>query len=101
MVPPLPSLPHPASFFLFLSPLALPRPSFSASKPHLSASFHVELTVSSQQERNRLDISHKFFLVARKEALHSAPLHPLPPGEKHYVLDLGTGTGIWAIDMAM
>ncbi len=58
-------------------------------------------SLSGQQEKNRLDIFHKFFLVARQDQLHSAPLHPLPPDEKHMILDLGTGTGIWAIDMAM
>ncbi|KAH8883874.1 methyltransferase LaeA [Thozetella sp. PMI_491] len=54
-----------------------------------------------EQEKNRLDIFHKFFLIARQDQLHTAPLHPLPPGEKHLILDLGTGTGIWAIDMAL
>ncbi|KAL2023656.1 hypothetical protein VTK56DRAFT_1813 [Thermocarpiscus australiensis] len=41
--------------------------------------------------------STKIFLVARKNALHSAPLHNQ---ETPRVLDLGCGTGIWGIDMA-
>ena len=57
------------------------------------------LTASSrQQEKDRMDIFHKLFLVSRKGALHKVPLMPNhgPPR----ILDLGTGTGIWAIDMA-
>jgi hypothetical protein len=52
-----------------------------------------------QQEMDRMDIYHKFFSVARREVLHSTPFTPnydLGPR----ILDLGTGTGIWAIDMA-
>ena len=45
----------------------------------------------TQPEKDRLDIFHKFFLVARRDVLHSAPLIPnsMPPR----ILDLGTGTG--------
>lgn len=52
----------------------------------------------TQQEKDRLDIFHKLFLVARKDELHRAPFVPnhSPPR----ILDLGTGTGIWAIEMA-
>ena len=45
-----------------------------------------------------MDIFHKLFLVARHDILHSAPLIPNQPPMR--ILDLGTGTGIWAIDMA-
>jgi hypothetical protein len=52
-----------------------------------------------QQEMDRMDIYHKFFSVARREALHSTPFTPnYDIGPR--ILDLGTGTGIWAIDMA-
>ncbi|TVY23017.1 Secondary metabolism regulator LAE1 [Lachnellula hyalina] len=50
-----------------------------------------------ETEMDRMDIYHKFFSVARREALHSAPLTPNFDGPR--ILDLGTGTGIWAIDM--
>jgi methylase of polypeptide subunit release factors len=47
-----------------------------------------------------MDIMHKFFLVARREdahgGLHEAHISTNSPR----VLDLGCGTGIWAIDMA-
>lgn len=45
-----------------------------------------------------MDIYHKFFSVARREVLHSAPY--TPNYDTHRILDIGTGTGIWAIDMA-
>ena len=51
-----------------------------------------------QQEKDRMDIFHKLFLVARHEELHSVRLNP-DQGPLR-ILDLGTGTGIWAIDMA-
>ena len=48
---------------------------------------------------DRMDIFHKFFSVARGGVLHSAPFtHNYDSGPR--VLDLGTGTGIWAIDIA-
>ena len=54
---------------------------------------------ASQTEMDRMDIYHKFFAVARQEALHSTPFIPnYDRGPR--ILDLGTGTGIWAIDMA-
>lgn len=45
---------------------------------------------------DRLDLQHHLFLLTQEGKLHLAPIekdHPL-----HLVLDVGTGTGIWAID---
>ncbi|TAQ83046.1 hypothetical protein B7494_g8630 [Chlorociboria aeruginascens] len=50
-----------------------------------------------EQEKDRMDIFHKFFQVARRDILHSAPFKTY---EIPRILDLGTGTGIWAIEMA-
>ncbi|KAB5584890.1 methyltransferase LaeA [Coniochaeta sp. 2T2.1] len=52
-----------------------------------------------EEEKDRLDIMHKTFTVTRKGKLFSAPLH-FTPGQRRNVLDLGCGTGIWAIDVA-
>lgn len=46
-----------------------------------------------------MDIYHKILEVARKDQLHVAPLY-VNPQEPPRILDLGCGTGIWAIDMA-
>lgn len=53
-----------------------------------------------QQEKDRMDILHKFFQVARRDYLHAVAVRPLPEGERYQILDLGAGTGIWAMDMA-
>jgi methylase of polypeptide subunit release factors len=50
-----------------------------------------------QPEKDRMDIYHKLFLVARRDQLHQAPI---PRHGEARILDLGCGTGIWAIDMA-
>ena len=42
---------------------------------------------------------HKMFAVTRKGKLFSAPLN-IAPGQRRNILDLGCGTGIWAIDVA-
>lgn len=54
-----------------------------------------------QEEKDRMDIYHKLFLVARREQLHS-PLYTIPNLQHRpaKVLDIGCGTGIWVIDMA-
>ncbi|PHH82320.1 hypothetical protein CDD82_6356 [Ophiocordyceps australis] len=49
------------------------------------------------EELNRLDLLHKFFLVARKGALTSVNLDFGRPAR---IMDMGTGTGIWAIQVS-
>lgn len=51
-----------------------------------------------QPEKDRMDIYHQMFLVARRQELHCGRIDP--DAEDIRILDLGTGTGIWAIDMA-
>ena len=48
-------------------------------------------------EKDRMDIYHKLFTVARRDQLHQAPI---PQHWEPRILDVGCGTGIWAIDMA-
>ena len=55
------------------------------------------LLTEAKPERNRLDMFHTIFLRARHENLHKAPVRDT---RSTRILDLGTGTGIWAIDMA-
>ncbi|KAJ2898994.1 hypothetical protein MKZ38_003563 [Zalerion maritima] len=50
-----------------------------------------------EEETNRLDIFHKFFLEARNDSLFSASLDVKKPLR---VLDLGTGTGIRAVELS-
>ncbi|TQW01724.1 methyltransferase domain-containing protein [Cordyceps javanica] len=49
------------------------------------------------KELNRLDMLNKFFFLARDKQAFS---YPLRRGGQTRVLDLGTGTGIWAIHVA-
>lgn len=54
-------------------------------------------TDAPQPEKDRMDIYHKLFAVARRDHLHQAPI---PQHWEPRILDVGCGTGIWAIDMA-
>ena len=51
-------------------------------------------------EQERLDLQHHIWRLLLRGSLYTAPLPP--PSEEHNlrILDLGCGTGIWAIDMA-
>jgi Methyltransferase domain len=51
---------------------------------------------NDETERNRLDLQHHLFLLTLHGELHLAPLKP----GIHNVLDIATGTGIWAIEFA-
>lgn len=51
---------------------------------------------NDQAEQDRLDIIHHIYLMLYKGELHMAPINPNP----QMILDVGTGTGIWAIDVA-
>ncbi|TGZ77511.1 S-adenosyl-L-methionine-dependent methyltransferase [Ascodesmis nigricans] len=52
------------------------------------------LMPSDETEQDRLDMAHHLQLLILGGALHMAPVPPNPPN----VLDVGTGTGIWALD---
>ncbi|KAI8411578.1 hypothetical protein FOFC_08172 [Fusarium oxysporum] len=54
---------------------------------------------NDERENERLDLQHHLFLLTFDNKLGLAP--PNLPGSKvERVLDVGTGTGIWAIDFA-
>lgn len=50
---------------------------------------------NDEEEKDRLDLLHHIFTLVLRGRYHLAPLsHP------QTILDLGTGTGIWALDVA-
>jgi tRNA G46 methylase TrmB len=53
---------------------------------------------NDEPENDRLDFQNHTFLLTLEGWLYSAPI----PKEQilHRVLDVGTGTGIWAVDFA-
>ncbi|KAF5524509.1 Secondary metabolism regulator LAE1 [Colletotrichum aenigma] len=52
---------------------------------------------NDEREQDRLDLQHNMFLLSFDDKLGTAP--PNEPGAKvGRVLDVGTGTGIWAVD---
>jgi methylase of polypeptide subunit release factors len=46
-------------------------------------------------QRYRLDLHHEVMRMLWDDRLHESPLD-----QPHRILDIGTGTGIWAIEMA-
>ena len=52
---------------------------------------------TSQKESDRLDLQHELFLLT----LGDEKLHLAPVRNPKVVLDIGTGTGIWAIQFGM
>jgi methylase of polypeptide subunit release factors len=48
-----------------------------------------------QEELDRLDLFHHCLILRTDGKLHLAPIDPHP----QRILDLGTGSGIWAIEM--
>ncbi|TAQ87311.1 hypothetical protein B7494_g4367 [Chlorociboria aeruginascens] len=49
-----------------------------------------------EQEMDRIDLKHRLYTLTLGEKLFLAPIGPNP----QKILDLGTGSGIWAIDIA-
>lgn len=62
------------------------------SKTHAS-DYHVPL---DEQALENFDLMHYFLTLLTDDKLHLAPIKP----DAQTVLDIGTGTGIWAIDFA-
>ncbi|KAK0127882.1 hypothetical protein ONS96_007382 [Cadophora gregata f. sp. sojae] len=54
---------------------------------------------NDEMEQDRLDLQHHLFLLTLNGELYNAPLKDIPGGI-HNVLDIATGTGIWAIEFA-
>ncbi|KAG9244357.1 S-adenosyl-L-methionine-dependent methyltransferase [Calycina marina] len=83
------------------APPTLPDPSFEMENGREYHAYHrgKYMFPCDEGEKDRMDIYHKLFSVASNEVLHFAPIHEVP-GDTVRILDWGTGTGIWAIDMA-
>ncbi|KAL9050345.1 MAG: hypothetical protein Q9162_006696 [Coniocarpon cinnabarinum] len=63
----------------------------------MSRALRADRASFAKQEKVRMDMLHTILLEARRNELHRAPVQ----NDKDFrILDLGTGTGIWAIDMA-
>ncbi|CAJ0542855.1 Ff.00g002870.m01.CDS01 [Fusarium sp. VM40] len=55
---------------------------------------------NDDQEQQRLDLQHHIWRLLLGGALYTAPLPPSSDQNEFRILDLGCGTGIWAIEMA-
>lgn len=54
------------------------------------------MLIRSQLELDRLDLFHQMVKIVMLNKLHFCPL---PKDAPVKILDVGTGTGIWAIEM--
>jgi SAM-dependent methyltransferase len=64
----------------------------NGDEPHPSNKRH-----QAKQRVHRLDLHHEVMLLLLDGQFHKAPI----PSTCERILDIGTGTGIWAIDMAI
>ncbi|KAI9799082.1 MAG: hypothetical protein M1833_004276 [Piccolia ochrophora] len=76
-------------------------PDFSNSVEENGRRYHTYhqgsyLLPTDEVEKERLDLEHKLFRRVLKGKLHLAPISP----NIQTVLDVGTGTGIWAMEFA-
>lgn len=69
--------------------------SFKGRRYHAYYGADKNLHPTDEQEQDRLDIHHEIFLQ-----LLSGDLNKAPVVKPQRVLDIGTGTGLWAIDIA-
>lgn len=60
---------------------------------HSDAEYHLP---NDNLEIDRLDLQHQLFRMTLDGALYKSPL----PEDVHHVLDVGTGSGIWALEFA-
>ncbi|KAJ5389062.1 uncharacterized protein N7496_000130 [Penicillium cataractarum] len=51
---------------------------------------------NDEEEQDRMDLTHHIWLMLLRGELYNAPIKSSPQN----ILDLGTGTGIWAMDIA-
>ncbi|KAF5660206.1 methyltransferase [Fusarium heterosporum] len=61
-----------------------------------SSIFNYRYEPNDEEEQSRMDLCHHIYSLLLKGKLHTAPIGD----SSQRVLDLGTGTGIWAIDFA-
>jgi len=63
----------------------------------VTISYHIRTLseVFNQSELDRLDMTHRMMILLCDERLHLAPIGELP----QRILDVGTGTGIWCMEM--
>lgn len=85
-----------------LTPARLPVPAQDSNYLENGRWYHgfrrgIYMYPCDEPEKDRMDIYHKLFAVARRDQLHQAPM---PQHWEPRILDVGCGTGIWAIDMA-
>jgi SAM-dependent methyltransferase len=75
------------------------RKSRTGSNPRNSDKPHPSKKKEHQAKRriHRLDLHHELMLQLLNGQFHKAPI----PSTCERILDIGTGTGIWAIDMAI
>jgi hypothetical protein len=69
----------------------------TSANPRIGLSF-IHADAQFKEERHRMDVYHNLFYDKAGLSLHSARLIP-EVTHRPRIMDLGCGTGFWAIDM--
>jgi hypothetical protein len=70
--------------------------SLTYQSPPLTTAVLAYIYPNDEPENDRLDLQHKLFAQ-----LHGGRIFFAPMRNPKRILDVGTGTGLWAIDMGM
>jgi hypothetical protein len=74
----------------------LPNDEVNPKSFYLPMQINANNIIHPKEELDRLDLTHHLMVSGIGDALYLAPI---AAGKMHRILDIGTGTGTWALEM--